>query len=135
MAKLFLKEPFAAAFGKKQMHHQRHRAAFQSPDEVDLQETLMKKFIGFQSLPTFLKGRIRKAMQFALEAILQATTVDQTLRSWKLWFLLPRMLLHRPPGIPGRGMDSPPPPGRSRQPPESQHLNGPAPNLARDTRQ
>ena len=32
-------------------------------------------------------------MQFALEAILQATTADQTLRSWKLWLLLPRMLL------------------------------------------
>ena len=82
-----------------QTHHQRHRAAFQSLDEIDLQETLMKKFIGFQSPPTFLKGRMRQAMQFALEAILQATTADQTLRSWKLWLLLPRMLLHRPPGI------------------------------------
>ena len=46
-----------------------------------------------------MKGRIRQAMHFALEAILQATTPDQTLRSWKLWLLLPRMLLHRPPGI------------------------------------
>ena len=78
-----------------QTHHQRHRAAFQSLDEIDLQETLMKKFIGFQSPPTFLKGRIRQAMQFALEAILQATTADQTLRSWKLWLLLPRMLPQR----------------------------------------
>ena len=59
----------------------------------------MQKFIGFQSPPTFLKGRIRQAMHFVLEAILQATTPDQTLRSWKLWLLLPRMLLHRPPGI------------------------------------
>ena len=86
-------------FGADDQTHHHHRAAFQSLDEIDLQETLMKKFIGFQSPPTFLKGRIRQAMQFALEAILQATTADQTLRSWKFWLLLPRMLLHRPPGI------------------------------------
>ena len=79
-------------------HHHRHQAAFHSLDQVDLQRTLEQKYCGFQSPPSFLKGRLRQALTFALEAILQAHTHEQTVRAWKLWMLLPRMLLHRPPG-------------------------------------
>ena len=79
-------------------HHHRHQAAFHSLDQVDLQKTLEQKYCGFQSPPSFLKGRLRQALTFALEAIMQAHTHEQTVQAWKLWMLLPRMLLHRPPG-------------------------------------
>ena len=79
-------------------HHHRHQSAFHSLDQVDLQKALEQKYCGFQSPPSFLKGRFRQALTFALEAILQAHTPEQSVRAWKLWMLLPRMLLHRPPG-------------------------------------
>ena len=79
-------------------HHHRHQSAFHSLDQVDLQKALEQKYCGFQSPPCFLKGRFRQALTFALEAILQAHTHEQSVRAWKLWMLLPRMLLHRPPG-------------------------------------
>ena len=79
-------------------HHHRHQSAFHSLDQVDLQKTLEQKYCGFQTLPSFLTGRLRQALTFALEAIMQAHTQEQTVRAWKLWMLLPRMLLHRPPG-------------------------------------
>ena len=37
--------------GDHQTHHHRYRAAFHSLDTIDLQETLMQKFIGFQKPP------------------------------------------------------------------------------------
>ena len=79
-------------------HHHRHQSAFHSLDQVDLQKALEQKYCGFQTPPSFLKGRLRQALTFALEAIMQAHTQEQTVRAWKLWMLLPRMLLHRPPG-------------------------------------
>ena len=39
-------------------------------------------------------------MRFALEQILSVPpdAEDCALRAWKLWLVLPRLLLHRPPG-------------------------------------
>ena len=68
-------------------------------DGVDLQTALKTKFSGFQSPPPFLKGRVRHALGLALAAIQQAETQQQSVRAWKLWLLLPRMLLHRPTGV------------------------------------
>jgi hypothetical protein len=66
---------------------------------VDLQTALKTKFSGFQFPPPFLKGRVRHALGLALAAIQQAETQQQSVRAWKLWLLLPRMLLHRPTGV------------------------------------
>ena len=70
----------------------------ESLDQVDLDTVLKQNFFGFQSPPPFLRGRIRQALATALDAINAAETEQQTVRAWKLWLLLPRMLLHRQPG-------------------------------------
>ena len=57
-----------------------YQEAWLSLDDVDLHTTLQQKHVGFQSPPNFIRGRIRQAI-----------------RAWKLWMLLPRMLMHRPP--------------------------------------
>ena len=44
------------------------------------------------------EGREQGTLSFALEAILAAQTEQATALAWKLWLLLPRMLLHRQPG-------------------------------------
>ena len=52
----------------------------------------------FQRPPPFLKGRIRQALTSALTSILETRNPESSVRAWTLWLLLPRMLLHRPPG-------------------------------------
>ena len=74
-----------------------YREAWLSLDDVDLHTTLQQKHVGFQSPPNFIRGRIRQAMTMSLTSIIQADTHEQKLRAWKLWMLLPRMLMHRPP--------------------------------------
>lgn len=44
------------------------------------------------------EGGEQGTLSFALEAILAAQTEQATALAWKLWLLLPRMLLHRQPG-------------------------------------
>ena len=53
--------------------------------------SLMKK------VPKFLRGPFRNALKFALEEAIARDEVRQS-RGWKLFMMLPRMLLHRPPG-------------------------------------
>ena len=77
---------------------QQFRQALESLDQVDLDTVLKQKFFGFQSPPPLFQGRIRQALATALDAINAAETEQQTVRAWKLWLLLPRMLLHRQPG-------------------------------------
>ena len=83
-----------------QLRQQQHtRAALASLDDLDLLATLQEKAIFFQSPPQFLKGRIRQILTQSLEEILTAPNAQHSARAWKLWFLLPRMLLQRPPGV------------------------------------
>ena len=79
-------------------HPGQYREALASLDSIDLVATLQSKVCIFQSPPQFLKGRIRHALTVALEAILAANTPESSTRAWKLWSLLPRMIMHRPPG-------------------------------------
>ena len=46
-----------------------------------------------------MKGCIRQALTSALPSILETRNPESSVRAWTLWLLLPRMLLHRPPGI------------------------------------
>ena len=49
-----------------------------------------------QSIPFFLRGPFRNAMLMALEEISARDEVSRT-RGWKLFLLLPRLLLQKPP--------------------------------------
>ena len=71
------------------------RGAFVSLDQIDLADTLKRRPCVMKSVPRFLKGAFRNALQIAIEA---ANSSDESVaeRGWKLFMLLPRMLLHRP---------------------------------------
>ena len=64
------------------------REAFLSLDAVDLHTIFAKRAAVMKAIPT----------RVAMDAALQTNEVCRT-RGWKLFLLLPRMLLHRP----GRG--------------------------------
>ena len=66
-------------------------------DDVDLTATLLQKCLFFQTPPHFIRGRVRQALTTALDYILASPSPEMTRRAWKLWLLLPRMLLHRLP--------------------------------------
>ena len=75
------------------------RDAFASLDAHDASAMLRQPCHMFRTPPLFVKGLLRHAMQFALTHILQASAQSREAeRAWKLWLLLPRMLLHRPAG-------------------------------------
>ena len=76
----------------------RLRTALSSLDDIDLPATLQKRCAFFQTPPHFIRGRVRQALTLALECITAATNEANAVRAWKLWLLLPRMLLSRKPG-------------------------------------
>ena len=73
---------------------------FASFDEVDLEGIFLVRACVMKSVPAFLKGACCSVMRVALrEADRERDSRDlvgQT-RVWKLFLLLPRLLLHRPP--------------------------------------
>ena len=73
-------------------------AALVALDAVDLGTMFARRAVVMKSVPHFLRGAYRGAMRIAME---EATQPDlrRSERGWKLFLLLPRMLLHRP----GRG--------------------------------
>ena len=78
----------------------RLRRSLSSLDSVDLLQVLQERAFTFQFVPSFARGPVRQALTFALSAILDAgVNEDASMRAWKLWFLLPRLLLHRSPGV------------------------------------
>ena len=76
------------------------RSALARFDQVDLQVLLQQRCLFFQCPPKFLRGPFRAALSLALRAIDVARPEDAPaqVRAWTLWLLLPRLLLHRPPG-------------------------------------
>ena len=72
-------------------------AAFRWMDTVDVEELFRTRAAVFRSIPHFLRGPFWVAMHTAMaEAI--ATEQVRRARGWKLFLLLPRMLLGRPRG-------------------------------------
>ena len=70
-------------------------------DEVSLQQVFQKRFSVLQSCPVQVKGRFRQAVRVALEALETAAHGNDEVmecRAWKLFLLLPFMLLRRPLG-------------------------------------
>ena len=78
-------------------------AAPASLDAVDATAVLRQPCPLFRSLPAFVKGPLRQAMHFALTQLFKAASEPAGIdaqRAWKLWLLLPRMLLLRPSAAP-----------------------------------
>ena len=69
----------------------------QSLDGVDLKTMFSRRGVVMKSVPKFLQGAWRAALRIVLEEVStgrQVGDIKQT-RAWKLFLLLPRMLLHR----------------------------------------
>ena len=76
--------------------------AFASLDAVNLNEVFQLRARVMRSVPFVFRGAYRMAIRVSMQAIIsgvEAQSDVQTERGWKLFFLLPRMLLYRP----GRG--------------------------------
>ena len=70
-------------------------------DSVTLSDYLHQRVGTFQKVPRAFRGRFRMALLCALERILETQTEERELleeRAWKLWCLLPLMLLRRTQG-------------------------------------
>ena len=75
------------------------RAAFLLLDQVNLADEMKERASVMKSVPKFLRGPYRIAMRTALEEICGGHRSQEGVRQergWKLFFLLARMLLHRP---------------------------------------
>ena len=74
------------------------RAAFTSLDSVNLMEVFTKRARVLKSPPAFLKGAFRSCMRMALQEAERGRAEHNEVRSvraWKLFLLLPRLVLHR----------------------------------------
>ena len=74
------------------------REAWLTLDEIDVGRIFNQRAAVMKSVPHCLKGPFRTALKLAFEQILETEDQHQQERGWKLMMLLPRMLLHRPPG-------------------------------------
>ena len=72
------------------------RGAFRWMDTVDVEELFRTRTAVLRSVPHFLRGPFRIALRTALAEAIATEHVRRT-RGWKLFLLLPRMLLSRPP--------------------------------------
>ena len=75
-------------------------AGFESLDEVDLVSIFNRRANVMRSIPHVLKGPYVSAVRIAIREALEARVGGNELkltRAWKLFLLLPRMLLFRPP--------------------------------------
>ena len=72
------------------------RGAFLLVDDWNLTDKLKKRASVMKSVPHCLKGPFRNALRLVLEEASSEDVVRQE-RGWKLFLLIPRMLLHRPP--------------------------------------
>ena len=71
------------------------RAAFVFLDTIDLRTTFARASV-MKSIPHWLKGPFRNALKMAMEEAIRPGVLHQE-RGWKLFLLIPRLLLHRPP--------------------------------------
>ena len=71
------------------------RAAFHGLDAVELSLMFDRRAPVMKNIPHFLRGAFRNCLRLAMEACQRDPVRCE--RGWKLFMLLPRMLLHRPP--------------------------------------
>ena len=76
------------------------RAALVAMDSVDFEDEFLTRACVIQCVPAFLRGLYRASMRFVLIEADRAREASDTValsRAWKLFLILPRLLLHRPP--------------------------------------
>ena len=72
----------------------------QSLDEVDVREVFKRRAVVMKSVLPFMRGLYTEAMRLACKTVVQGRVqgnIDMETRGWKLFPLLPRMMLYRPP--------------------------------------
>ena len=74
------------------------RGAFAMMDLVDARTIFRQRAAVMKSVPRFPHGPFRNALKLAIEEVLVSGDPLRQERGWKVLMLLPRMLLHRPPG-------------------------------------
>ena len=74
------------------------RAAFRTLDDVDPCHQFRQRAAVMKCVPKFLQGLFRNALKVALKEIIDGAGEVEQERGWKRLLMLPRMLLHRPPG-------------------------------------
>ena len=72
------------------------RAVLMWLDEVDLEAEFSRRAAVLKTVPQFLRGPYRSAMRLAMEEAHQGNEQRRE-RGWKVFLLLPRLLLYRPP--------------------------------------
>ena len=73
------------------------RLGLQRLDDINLASELRRRALTLQSASTQLRGTLRFALRTGLEHAVAGAGPDDEARGWKLFFLAPRMLLHREP--------------------------------------
>ena len=89
------------------VRHQRQREAAQESswhqfDQLNLEDCFLTKVPTLRKCPHFLRGRLREVFSFVLRERCRAkmeNDVEGEVRAWKLFGLIPAMLLHRPKGV------------------------------------
>ena len=83
--------------------HRSHRhlppGSWEQLDDVNARDVFLKRIPMLKSCHQFLRGRLREGFGFALRERLRAKHEGDVVgesRAWKLFALLPMMLLHRP---------------------------------------
>ena len=72
------------------VHRRAINVAFQDLDDCNLESVFEGRAHTMKTIPFFLRGGFRAAVRLSLEEVVSGE------RGWKLFFLLPRMLLSRP---------------------------------------
>ena len=71
-------------------------AGFASLDVINLPDVFEVRAAVMKTVPMFMRGAYRAAVKTSLEEIQHMASEVVQIRGWKLFFLLPRMLLSRP---------------------------------------
>ena len=82
--------------------------SWESLEGVDLADTFLQRVPMLQSCPHFLRGRLRFCFSLALRERTRARQAGDEraeIRAWKLFGLIPMMLLHKPQGRGSVGRD------------------------------
>ena len=67
-------------------------------DQVNVVGIFHHRVAVMKTVPRFLQGPFRNVMKVVLEEVMASDDPTRKERGWKVFSMLPRMLLHRPPG-------------------------------------
>ena len=71
------------------------RETFKSPDDVNMVHEFSRRAMVMQNIPRCIRGPFRNALRIALEEMNARGDAVRQERGWKLFMLLPRLLLSR----------------------------------------